>query len=89
MARVVMLGIGTFFAGLYFAFRDLIPYFGGMRSGVILRRGYNAISIRRDEEPERFAKLLSARLRGALLGFGLSVGGACAAVVGVSWFMRY
>ncbi|MBS0297605.1 MAG: hypothetical protein JSR45_14950 [Proteobacteria bacterium] len=39
--------------------------------------------MRRNEDPERFRRLTRARLRGAVLGLLLSLGGATVAAVGL------
>jgi hypothetical protein len=69
-------GIGALFAGLFLGLRDLVPYMAARRSGVISRKGALNIRVRRDEDPDRFARLLANRSKGAALGFGLSVVGA-------------
>ncbi|QUD86182.1 hypothetical protein [Phenylobacterium montanum] len=79
--RIFALGVGSFFAGLYFGFRDLLPYLAAKKQGVIVRRGYSAIKVRRDEDPERFRRLLSNRVRGLTMGFGLAAAGALAVVL--------
>jgi len=83
LGRLLMLGVGAMFGGLFFVFRDLIPYLAAKRSGVITRRGYSAIKVSRDQEPERFANLLASRAKGVAFGFALSGGGLVAVVVAV------
>jgi hypothetical protein len=81
--RLVIYGVASIFAGLFFALRDLFPYLAAKRSGAIKRRGYAGLIVRREEDPDRFRKLTGARLRGVLLGLALSVGGAAAAAAGL------
>jgi hypothetical protein len=89
IARIFALGVGSIFAGLFFGIRELAPYLQARRTGVIRRRGYSALLVRRDEEPDRFAALVRKRLTGALLGFGLSIAGLVAVVVtGAVMFVR-
>ena len=79
----VIYGVGSIFAGLFFALCDLLPYLAAKRSGTIRRRGYAGVVVRRDEDPERFRRLTGARLRGVLFGLALSIGGAAAAAAGL------
>jgi hypothetical protein len=89
MGRIFGLGVGSIFAGLFFGVRELAPYLSAKRTGVIRRRGHSALAIRRDDEPERFAALVSKRLTASMLGFGLSVVGVVATVVaGAGMFVR-
>jgi hypothetical protein len=81
--NILMLSVGAVFGGLYLGLRDLLPYLAAVRSGSITRKGALAVRVRRDEDPDRFARLLANRVRGAALGFGLAILGA--SVLGLFW----
>lgn len=76
MSWILMFSIGAVFGGLFLGTRDLVPYLTARRSGVITRKGALGVRIRRDEDPDRFARLMANRSRGAAIGFGLSLLGA-------------
>lgn len=76
MGWLLLSGVGAFFGGLYLGLRDLLPYLGAKRSGVITRKGARAVRVRRDEDPERFDQLLANRAKGTAVGFGLAMAGA-------------
>lgn len=82
MGWMLMLSVGALFSGLFLGARDLAPYMAARRNGVITRKGARAIRVRRDEDPDGFARLLANRSKGAATGFGLSMLGA----VGLSLF---
>jgi hypothetical protein len=67
-----MIFIGAVLAGLFFGFRELLPYLSAKATGSIKRRGYSGAVVRRADDPERFRRLLGNRLRGALAGFGIA-----------------
>ena len=73
MGWILMLSVGAVLSGLFLGFRDVAPYLTAKRSGVIARKGARDIRVRRDENPEGFARLLANRSRGATAGFGLSM----------------
>jgi hypothetical protein len=77
MAYLFVLSIGALLGGLFFCFKNLFPYLGAARSGVIVRQGARGIRVRRDEDPEGFSRLLANRRRGAMLGLALSFAGVC------------
>ncbi|HWE47349.1 MAG TPA: hypothetical protein VG407_15100 [Caulobacteraceae bacterium] len=81
ISRFMMGGVGAFFAGIFFGLKDLGPYLNAARTGVVVRRGYNAVKIARDEDPARFATLVASRRKGVFYGFGLSAAGAATAVI--------
>jgi hypothetical protein len=76
MGFLLMAGVGALFAGVVLGIRDLVPYMTARRSGVIARPGARDVRIRRDEDPDRFERLLASRSRSAATGFGLSMAGA-------------
>ena len=76
-----ILGIAALLSGLFIGLKDLIPYLRARRTGVILRKGALNVSVRRDADPEGFARLMANRSRGAVVGFGLSMAGA--AIIGL------
>ena len=76
MGWIVMLSLGTLFSGLFLGFRDLVPYMAARRSGVIARKGARDVRVRRDVDPDGFARLLANRSKGATVGFGMSMAGA-------------
>lgn len=76
MGLILMLSVGALFSGIFLGFRDLVPYMAARRSGVILRKGAGGVRIRRDDDPDGFARLLANRSKGAAIGFGWSVAGA-------------
>jgi hypothetical protein len=87
VGRILMVGVGSFFAGLFLGFRDLMPYLAAKASGVIVRKGYAGQKVVRSEDPDRFARLLGNRVKGILIGFGLCAAGALAvAYAGVVMF---
>jgi hypothetical protein len=74
--QLLFLGLGAVLGGLFLAIKDLFPYLAAKRSGVIDRKGARAVRVRRDEDPEGFARLLANRGRSMGLGLGLSLAGA-------------
>ncbi|MBS0295055.1 MAG: hypothetical protein JSR45_02000 [Proteobacteria bacterium] len=81
MAWLLFGSIGALLGGLFLACKDLFPYVAARRSGVIVRKGARGQRIRRDEDPEGFARLLANRSRAVALALGLSLAGA--AVLGL------
>jgi hypothetical protein len=75
MGWILMLSVGALFSGLFLGFRDLVPYMAARRSGVIRRKGARDVCVRRDADPEGFARLLANRSKGAAIGFGWSMVG--------------
>jgi hypothetical protein len=63
--------IAALLGGLFLGFRDLVPYVAARRSGVITRKGAQNIRVRRDTDPEAFARLLANRSKGAVIGLGV------------------
>ena len=76
MGILLMASVGAVFGGLFLGLRDLVPFMAAQRSGSIMRKGARAIRVRRDEDPDGFARLLANRGKGAAIGFGLSIVGA-------------
>lgn len=76
MGTVLMLSVGALLSGLFLGFRDLAPLLAARKSGVIARKGLRDVRVRRDADPEGFARLLANRSKGATVGFGLSMAGA-------------
>ncbi len=68
-----MIFLAAVLAGLFFGFRELLPYLSAQTSGSIRRRGYNGGIVRRADDPDRFRRLLGNRLKGALAGFGVAI----------------
>jgi len=79
--RFLILSGASVLAGVFLGVRDLLPYLAARRSGLIVRRGYAGLKVRRDEDAERFARLLSNRARGMAFGFSLAVLAAIVFVV--------
>jgi hypothetical protein len=71
-----MFSVGALLGGLFLGLKDLAPYVAAKRSGVISRKGARAVRVRRDEDPDGFARLLANRSRGAALGFACAMAGA-------------
>jgi hypothetical protein len=68
-------GVGGILAGLFLGLGNLFPYLAAKRSGVIVRKGARAVHVRRDEDPEGFARLLANRRHSAAMGFaGVAIG---------------
>jgi hypothetical protein len=76
MGFILMTSAGAVFAGLVLGLRELVPYITARRTGVITRPGVREVRVRRDEDFDRFERLLANRSRGAAVGFGLSAAGA-------------
>lgn len=73
MGTVLMFSVGALLSGLFLGFRDLAPLLAARKSGVIARKGLRDVRVRRDTDPEGFARLLANRSKGATVGFGLSM----------------
>jgi len=81
MAWLLFGSVGALLGGLFLALKELFPYLAARRSGVIVRKGARGLRIRRDEDPDGFARLLANRSRSIALALGLSLAGA--AVLGL------
>ena len=77
MGWLVMGSVGALLGGLFLCFKNLFPYLAAARSGVIVRKGARGLKVRRDEDPDGFARLLANRSRSAMLGLALSFAGVC------------
>ena len=87
--RILILSGASVLAGLFLGVRDLLPYMAAQQSGVIIRRGYAGIKVRRDEDAERFSKLLGNRIRGMAFGFGFAGAAAIVFVIMAFAMARY
>lgn len=54
--------VGVFLAGIVFIVRPLPGILNGMRTGVLIGKGYAKPRISREAEPERFNALMRQRL---------------------------
>lgn len=70
--------IGACLAGIYLILRDLLPFLGAHRSGVVRTRGYKREAVRRSEDPARFRALLRNHVDGMVIGL-------MAIVFGILW----
>jgi len=87
--RILLLSGASVLAGLFLGVRDLLPYLAARRSGVIVRRGYAGLRVQRDQDAERFARLLGNRARGMAFGFGLAAFAAIVFVFMAAAMARY
>lgn len=88
-----MTAAGLCVAGLVTGPRDLVSYLAARRTGVCRRRGFRDVVVRRDEEPDRFRRLLRNRLLGMVNGFGLIAAGVALGLfilaVRMGWISAY
>ncbi|HEY3811727.1 MAG TPA: hypothetical protein VGL66_00755 [Caulobacteraceae bacterium] len=77
MGWLVMASVGALLGGLFLCFQNLFPYLAASNSGVIVRKGARGLKVRREEDPDGFARLLSNRGKSAMLGLALSFAGVC------------
>jgi hypothetical protein len=80
MIWLLMGSVGALLGGLFLCVQNLFPYLAAARSGVIVRKGARGLKVRRDDDPEGFARLLANRSKGAILGLALSFAGVCVLV---------
>src|ERR1700744_3386287 len=77
MAYLIFGGVGALLGGLFLCLQNLFPYLAASNSGVIVRKGARGLKVRREEDPEGFARLLANRGKSAMLGLALSFAGLC------------